>query len=213
MKKHDVGKFYYEYLAKFILETYASKLFKNLELSDRPDLRDKNNIGIEVTRTSVDNELYVGGIFESIKGKPLSEVPNDRLEKLDDLGYKVFVYRDLVAGYYPKEAYWVTIDALKKGFSEKLTKIKEYETEHTHLFIFSPWFDLYDYSDIEEFLSWALEEQKGYSKKYEFVFIYQGKVLYIVDMMNAVITEKALDQLKIHDCCVCAKECAEQLCK
>lgn len=206
MKKHDVPKYFYEYFAKLILESYFSEISIKFELSDRPDLTYGIKGGVEVTRTFLGNEAYAAGIFKHIQRKPLSEVSISDLERLHRLGYKEFVYNNLIYGYYPIKGVWITTDELKKAFTEKLRKINEYETEHTHLFIFLPCFNLYERSDMDEFLLWAIEAQKGHAKQYELVFLYQETQMYICNLMDATVTEKILDELTVHNCCVQAEE-------
>ena len=63
MKKHDVPKYFYEYFAKLILESYFSEISIKFELSDRPDLTYGIKGGVEVTRTFIGNEAYAGGII------------------------------------------------------------------------------------------------------------------------------------------------------
>ncbi len=50
MRKHMQNKNYYENLAKLILEEFLPQRFYDLKLSDRPDIRQADWIGIEVTR-------------------------------------------------------------------------------------------------------------------------------------------------------------------
>ena len=48
--EHARNKNYYENLAKFVLEEFLPKRFYDLKLSDRPDIRQADWIGIEVTK-------------------------------------------------------------------------------------------------------------------------------------------------------------------
>ena len=47
MCKHKRNKKYYEHLAKIILEKFLPQRFYDLEISDRPDIRQTAQIGIE----------------------------------------------------------------------------------------------------------------------------------------------------------------------
>lgn len=141
-----------------------------------------------------------------IQRKPLSEVSISDLERLHRLGYKEFVSNDLIYGYYSMKPIKFTMAELREAFSEKLKKIDEYETEHTHLFIFLPRFNLYERSDMDKFLLWAIEAQKDHAKQYELVFLYQETQMYICNLMDATVTEKTLDDLTVHNCCVQAEE-------
>lgn len=171
MRKHMQNKNYYENLAKLILEEFLPQRFYDLKLSDRPDIRQADWIGIEVTRAFWPNQAYAEGIFKKIKDEAVSDISSKEISKLDFLGYKIIEYRGLVAGYFLKEALWVNIDPLKKAFIEKLTKLTTYQTKETHLFIHAPMFDLYDKEDIIEFTNWAADLQKNSQCRYSDVFI------------------------------------------
>ena len=120
MRKHMQSKKYYEYLAKLILEKFLPQRFYDLEISDRPDIRQTAQIGIEVTRTFFSNQAHAEGIFEHIKDKALSEISSQIILKLALLGYKIFECNGIILGYYPKEAVWVNTDSLKEAFINKL---------------------------------------------------------------------------------------------
>ncbi len=125
MENHSRSKNYYEYLAKYILEEFLPQDFCNLIISDRPDIKLSDKIGIEVTRTFIANQAYAEGIFEQIKNKQLGEISSVKISKLGRLGYKVLEYKGVVTGICPREAFWVNIEPLKKAFSEKLRKLRE----------------------------------------------------------------------------------------
>ena len=98
--------------------------------------------------------------FEQIKNKQLGEISPVKISKLGRLGYRVLENKGVVAGICPREAFWVNIEPLKKAFSEKLRKLRDYQTDKTYLFIHAPMFDLYDDADIRDFAAWAAELQK-----------------------------------------------------
>ena len=123
MCKNKRNKKYYEHLAKIILEKFLPQRFYDLEISDRPDIRQTAQIGIEVTRTFFSNQAHAEGIFEHIKGKALSEISSQIILKLALLGYKIFECNGIILGYYPKEAVWVNTDSLKEAFINKLKKL------------------------------------------------------------------------------------------
>ena len=61
MKKHNFKKNYYECLAKLVLENALPETFDDLELTDKPDLKKTDQIGIEVTRTFFEGEAHADG--------------------------------------------------------------------------------------------------------------------------------------------------------
>ena len=201
MENHSRSKNYYEYLAKYILEEFLPQDFCNLTISDRPDIKQSDKTGIEVTRTFIANQAYAEGIFEQIKNKQLGEISTVKISKLGRLGYRVLENKGVVAGICPREAFWVNIEPLKKAFSEKLRKLRDYQTDKTYLFIHAPMFDLYDDADIRDFAAWAAELQKDYSYQYSKVFVYQVTHLSICSLQEKQVTTMKLDQSKVHWCC------------
>ena len=87
MENHSRSKNYYEYLAKYILEEFLPQDFCNLTISDRPDIKQSDKTGIEVTRTFIANQAYAEGIFEQIKNKQLGEISPVKISKLGRLGH------------------------------------------------------------------------------------------------------------------------------
>ena len=100
-----------------------------------------------------------------------------------------------------KSEFWVNIEPLKKAFSEKLRKLRDYQTDKTYLFIHAPMFDLYDDADIRDFAAWAAELQKDYSYQYSKVFVYQVTHLLICSLQEKHVATMKLDQSKVHWCC------------
>ena len=99
--------------AKYILEEFLPQDFCDLTISDRPDIKQSDKTGIEVTRTFIANQAYAEGIFEQIKNKQLGEISPVKISKLGRLGYKVLENKGVVAGICPREAFWVNIEPLK----------------------------------------------------------------------------------------------------
>lgn len=210
MKKHNFKKNYYECLAKLVLENALPETFDDLELTDKPDLKKTDQIGIEVTRTFFEGEAHADGIFESIKMKPYSEALFEKEQKLQQLGYKLMVYNGIVCGYYPKEAFWVSDRELKKSFEDKLSKLADYSTKHTFLFVFTPGFGLYDESDMDEFVNWAAMRQKDCNPKYESIIVFQWKDLYVCNLLQTSVRRIPLSDTVISECCQKAKEHADE---
>lgn len=210
MRKHMQSKKYYEYLAKLILEKFLPHRFYDLEISDRPDIRQTAQIGIEVTRTFFSNQAHAEGIFEHIKGKALSEISSQIILKLALLGYKIFECNGIILGYYPKEAVWVNTDSLKEAFINKLKKLTTYQTKETHLFIHAPMFDLYDKEDIIEFTKWAADLQKNSQFRYSDVFIYQVSQLFICHLKEKQVIMLPLDSCLVRKCCKQAKDIVQK---
>lgn len=210
MRKHMQNKNYYENLAKLILEEFLPQRFYDLKLSDRPDIRQADGTGIEVTRAFWPNQAYAEGIFKKIQGKALSDISRKEISKLDFLGYKIFECKGLFAGCFPKEALWVNIDPLKEAFSEKITKLTAYQTKETHLFIHAPMFDLYDKEDIIEFTKWAADLQNDRLYRYSDVFVYQVTQIFICHLEEKQVIILPLDSCSVLQCCKQAKDIVQK---
>ena len=67
------SKEYYEKYAKISLVIVYNKKLINAELKDKPDIQDKvNDIGIEVTRSELNQECLADSISNKMFGKELS---------------------------------------------------------------------------------------------------------------------------------------------
>ncbi|MCI8487775.1 MAG: hypothetical protein HFE36_03585 [Clostridia bacterium] len=73
-----------EHLAKVILENCFPEKFSDLQISDKPDLRCGNNIGIEVTNCTSERVLETLNLFDtlSIKNEKSKTRSIERIEKL-----------------------------------------------------------------------------------------------------------------------------------
>lgn len=205
MKSYHTTKGYYEFLAKYLLEETLPNEFPELKISDRPDLRLNDNVGVEVTQSSLSNDKYASAIFNDIKNKNIDTINNKKLEKFASLKCKPLIHKNKIYGYI-QPATWVTTGPIKSAFEEKINKLEKYETEITHLFIYAPSFDDYDESDIGEFIKFAIGTQKSLQKKYSKIFIFQYSHLFVCDLIENKLKVLNLDKNMVHLCCVKAKK-------
>lgn len=113
---------YHECMAKVVLERYMPEKYKNLELSDKPDLKDHiNNIGVEVTigdnplelkeyainlrklkklvpedTYKVEWELLIPCDVEKYPYKHILDVFQRKVERLNHAGYEIFQENNLL---------------------------------------------------------------------------------------------------------------------
>ena len=206
---HDLKKYYYECLAKNILEKYQSYQLGELILSDKPDLRSAVGIGIEVTRAVFDGFEEKSNYFNKyLKMKKTPDVEKQRIDNFIKDGTRIFYYNDMICGYVPP-AIWYGIDELKNIYEKKRRKLCSYNfLKAVHLFIFSPSFNDYEKSDIEKFMEW-ISQNKNNEKDYDVIYIYQENILFICNVASHSIMEIVLDKSIIHQCCVYAKNYAQ----
>ena len=124
---HNRKKDYHEFFAQMLLEYALPDELGELQHQDRPDLLcTEKDIGIEVTQAMFSNDGDVQGIFEYCKGKLLSEVKPSSIRLLAEKGYRLLFWNDIVVGYMPIEAIWVSLTPLKKAYEKKIRKLALY---------------------------------------------------------------------------------------
>ena len=206
--KHNTSKMYYKYLAKCILETFLPSHFWGIILSDKPDLRNSNGEGIEVTRAFFAGDGEASGRFQRIKDKPINEIDKRDLARLEQLDYEVLYINGKAGGYCPP-AQWCTLSEIQECFIAKLGKASTYSNT-TCLFIYSPMFDWYEHGMIEEFTQWASELQKALENKFSKVYIFEYTALYICDLEVEEVTKINLEHDEIYKCCEKALDFVKQ---
>lgn len=206
---HNLKKCYYECLAKNILEKYQLHQLGELILSDKPDLRSAFGIGIEVTRAVFDSFDEKSNYFNKyLNMQKKSDVEQNRINNFIKDGTQIIYYNDRISGYCLPER-WYNIDELKNIYRKKKQKLCSYSCfKSIHLFIFSPTFNDYEKNDIEKFMEWISNSMNN-EKNYDVIYIYQENVLFICNVAENSLMEIALERTDIHECCVSAKNYAE----
>ena len=206
MMRHNKEKDYYEYLAKLLLEQFLPDTYSDLQLADKPDLRMGDDYGIEVTREMLPGEGQVSGVFEHLKMKPLIEADQRKIKTINRLGYRLVVRDDIIIGYSPKSAFWVSNQELENSFLQKIEKCAQYKGfSSVDLFIFSPMFDWYGKDMVYEFMMWVDGRNNGCFSK---ILVYEEKFIYSYDTRNKQFKTIPIDESVLHNCCVKAKQFA-----
>lgn len=192
---HNQEKTYHEYLAKLILETFIPEKYKNLILSDRPDIRMGDSYGIEVTRALYPGFAQASGVFGHIARKNINQVDNRHLALLKDLGCRPLVNDEgIVFGYVPNEAIWINDGALKTAYQKK---VKKYElaplpTARNDLFIYSPMDDWLEEDLVKGFMCWVDDTGKC---PFENVIVFEYSYLYTYHVKSKTFTTFALKEI------------------
>ena len=175
---HNAEKRYYECLAKLVLETYMPEEYYDLKFSECPDLRMGCNRGIEVTRVLYPGNAQISGIFHHIARKDIRTVDKRHLNTLKRLNAKIFSNdRGIIFGCSPNEAIWINNDVLKKEFSKKRNKFRNYvaNVSIVDLFMFSPMSNWFEEPIINEFTQWIVGENQNC---FENIFVFEYGYLY-----------------------------------
>lgn len=171
---HNSKKRFYECLAKNILETFVPEEYSNLILSDKPDLRMGEGVGIEVTRVLLDGAGQASGIFEHIRGK--GQFDPRYVGTLNSLDYGLLYVNGKVEGYGPNKACIVDNEPLKREFMKKVNK--QYDLPQVDLFMFSPMTNWFEEVLIDDFMQWTNGIQ---GIKFRRIMVFETVTLYICD--------------------------------
>ena len=188
------SKTYYEAFAKYLLEGELD--FKNIFLSDMPDLISDTGTGIEVTRLMDKNEGEANAYFDKVCGMSFADVDEAKIGKLNRLGYELLVFDGKICGLCPLEITVFSSEYLFDVFRAKLKKLKKYQIcKSTSLFVVSFTFRIdlnHDSRIIVDFLTKADALQKNSNQKFSIIYILDYDGLLICDL-----AEKTLQKLHI----------------
>lgn len=190
---HGKGKKYDEYLAKSVLETLFPEEYSELELSDAPDLKMCEGNGVEVTRAFYNGDAESSFIFSTNVGKPIEEVSNRILERLEQLGYEFIEYKGKVFGCGSKEAFLETTNEIEWAFNNKLEKRPTY-AGNVNLFIYAPSFDCYNEVMMQSFTEKITELQSDRLAKYEKVYVLDYRSVYVCETRNKRTTRVMIEK-------------------
>lgn len=212
-KNHDIDKRYYECLAKQILESYMSEKYKNLILSDRPDLRMDSSYGIEVTRVLYQSDAEVMGIFKNVANKHIDYVDKRRLDTLTKRNARLLKKADgTIYGCVPGSAQLITADTLKEAYIKKVAKYQRHplKTEQNDLFMFSPIADWFGKYNIEDFMHRVCET---HCCPFNTIMVFEYSYLYSYHFSSKTFTKisisaDALAYSKFCECTAVAKHYA-----
>ena len=193
---------YFECLAKNMLESFMSDDYHDLTLSDAPDLRMGDSIGIEVTRAITQEEGQASGIFEHIRNHNIKDIDKRYRDTIDKNNFQLVVKDDTIIGYGPQEAIWVNDQLLKSVFIKKLKKISNYNVGIIDLFIFSPGDDWFEEDVVYGFLNWAIENGGSHFRR---IIVYEYSYLYMLETANSEYAKIIVDRVKSKYCASNAK--------
>ncbi len=190
---HDYQKRYFEYLAKLVLEIYLPHQYKDLVLSDRPDLRMGDDYGVEVTRALYLNDAKATGIFRFLKDRHIDSVDKRHLDSMERLGIEFLLSDDgVIRGYAPNEGTWINDEELKREYIKKVEKYKNNPLliSTVDLFIYSPMYDWLEKDIIQEFMQW-IDEIKGCP--FRRIIVFEFSYLYVYDVETKTFETIAVD--------------------
>lgn len=181
-----------EYFAKIVLERCFPEKFSDLQISDKPDLRYKTQIGIEVTNCMPTRVAEAFKLWYRVAEQGQQTPPRifERLEQLDEVQ---LVDDELIwlQGMYSQEELVDFYNAVEKKV-ERLNSTKaNYAPMDTYeLFINS--FIMIPRWKMKEALA-QLGNINSKPKKYRYIYLVTNeKKLLIFDMINNTLTEKHL---------------------
>ncbi len=171
---------FFERYARASLIDLVDESFIGLQNYDRPDLQDKDRgIGIEVTRAILENKDVANALMNEIVGKPVVEVFED-----DRINSAKYDYRYGINEKIEFE-YWAAALPLRRIIKNKVHKVAAGfygDFSEYGLYIFSKEDLAYDM--VSSTLSYIVELQKDYKKKYRFMYISQIQQLFVCDLEN-----------------------------
>ena len=199
MEKHNKDKYYYEMLAKAILETFLPEIYYDLEHTDKPDLSMKKNRGIEVTRTMYRDDGQANAVFNRIANLNIHEVDHRYIETLDRINHTVLVNNEgVIFGHGPRDAVVINDKLLKEAFVRKCDKKEEYATyDALDIFIFSPIDDWFEKRNVYEFIQWA---KTNYSGAFKNIIVFEWSHLYIFDTTKDQFQAIETEANKVKQC-------------
>lgn len=212
-KNHNIEKRYYEYLAKQILESYLPQKYKNLILSDRPDLRMDSRYGIEVTRVLYPSDAEVMGIFKSVANKHIDCVDKRRLAALAKRNARLLKRADgTIYSVIPGSAQLIAADTLTDAYDKKVEKYQVHplETDQNDLFMYSPIADWFGEYIIEDFMHKVCET---HCCPFNTIMVFEYSYLYSYHFSSKTFTKisisaDALAYSKFCECTAAAKHYA-----
>ena len=173
---HDREKFYYEYLAKQVLERIYSDRYGTLDLSDKPDLKSRIGNNVEVTRATYSNEGKMTGLFRMVRNNPVNSISPKLDNVIKQKGYHLIDYKGVVIGYGPNEGVWASPNELIAATDNKIEKLYSYGGK-TDLFVYTPLMgDNDDISVLRDYFDWC-NSARGVSDdwfRHIYIFDYQS---------------------------------------
>lgn len=193
---------YDECYAKLVLEKLFPEKYKNLKISDRPDLRDlDNNIGIEVTSCVPEEDIKAIKIYDIIRHSN----DDERKIRLENwLVERNYIYSEYCLEHPMKSWHWSGLeypnikDTCCKLFllsvNNKITKLNSgiyEELDEYELYVYS---EIFIEDWMPKLLMKELSLYNSKPKKFRYIYLLDLKELYVFDMPNQEIKIQERDE-------------------
>lgn len=170
--KNIFDKKYSELYAKNCLETLMPHIFHDMQIGERPDLRQGDLFGVEVTRVGFPPEQRVTGLWNRNASRTRDEMPKDEGE-IDKLNPK-FDEQDSLMGIDPlDEMRYGPVD-FRKAIEKKLCCLNsptfDSHFKYNCLFLYDD--DSEHKTDISEIIHLFRARQVTCEKKFDVLFVY-----------------------------------------
>lgn len=171
-----------EFFAKVVLEECFSEKFSDLQISDKPDLRFGDKIGIEVTNCMPKDAVEEFVLWRKKKIEGAQTPPRMKRPKVVHLIDKRLVwnqgiYKDDIDNSPIKDF----IDAIKK----KLDRLKNYEEMQSYELFVNSALDVSDFKQINAILDRLICLNENRTKKFEKIYLTTiNQTLLIFDVGN-----------------------------
>ncbi len=197
-------KKYEELYAKNCLETIFPHIFHNIQDSDRPDLKQDDLFGIEVTRIGFQAEQMVMGLWNRNIWRTRDEMKKDA-EKIDELNPTFDEQGRLIAIDPPEDKMYGAVD-FRSAIIKKLNCLNSPDFDshfkYNCLFIYDE--DNEHQTDISQIIHIFQMAQITFEKKFDVLFVWDGFRLHSYsstplsnDMLNNIKAKALADREKI----------------
>lgn len=196
MNKHN-NSCWYEIFALSTLQVVFPLEFRNLRLSDRPDLMDfDSNFGVEVVHpVDEKHEMFNSYYYNYLFGKTIDQISPKGLEKFKSNSYDiVFDSQDNTVSSYKSPYKPFDIQFVFCAIDKKMEKLNAnlYEcSSNISLFLEMAMYssEIADYSVAKRILSYVKTIEQNYSLSYKEIFFDCIMKLYRIDIKNEKIIE------------------------
>lgn len=200
---HSTNKEYYEHLAAAVLERYYSDIYGELVPQDKPDLRDSETLGVEVTQAMGNNAGKEFGLFRIVLGQKMSSIPERQLAAFERYGCELLGFGEdgVVDGFIPSEAS-LPVDRVKKCFCNKLDKMKNYPEQMTvDLFVFTAFLECKRAEELQKLCAWCSNKQKANARRMRYLYIFDFDQICQMNLDQLTISIQVFGKGEISNLC------------
>ena len=200
---HSTNKEYYEHLAAAVLEKYYSEEYRELVLQDKPDLRDSETLGVEVTQAMGNNEGKEFGLFRMVRGSKMSSISKRQLAACERYGCELLGFGEdgIIDGFIPSEAS-LPVERVEKCFCNKLDKMKNYPEQMTvDLFVFAAFLECKGAEELQKLCVWCSNKQKTNARRMRYLYIFDFDQICQMNLEQQTISIQVFDKDEISNLC------------